>query len=343
MQDVSLQSKVILEPPLSKTTSSSPHVTADYVPENIVEENSELYESSFGIISSIVEDMIHLSVNIAEKNLKKLYQKRVTWKKAMFDVPYRERKSKLTKASRTGVQGKCSSNTCPFKCPNKISEEQQTNITSQYWKPSKKEQRLFVNEIQPTLNPEDKHLQILSERSDGIDTIVCKTFFLATLGYNKNNDRFLKTVRNDAKKHLSWYRKAWTSTSLEQNFEKSNCFTYQKFRPTASHYRREHAPRRLYLPSDVNIIFMFNDFKMKHPDFICSYELYRQEVKKMNISFAQLGAKNALHYYEHKTKYRNAREEYLKDSGKPEIENEMIISADLQKVIMLPRAECLKK
>nr|CAI5847251.1 unnamed protein product [Callosobruchus analis] len=34
---------------------------------------------------------------------------------------------------------------------------------------------------------------------------------------------------------------------------------------------------------------MFNDFKMKHPDFICSYELYRQEVKKMNISFAQLG------------------------------------------------------
>nr|CAI5858334.1 unnamed protein product [Callosobruchus analis] len=381
MQDVWLQSKVILEPPLSKTTSSSPHVTADYVPENIVEENSELYESSFGIISSIIEDMIHLSL---KKILKKaLPKKGLPRKRQMFDVPYREGKKQkeLTKASRSGVQGKCSSNTCPFKCPNKISEEQQTNINSQYWKLSKKEQHLFVNgcikqisKIRNITNTESRRqntYRYYLKSSDGIDTIVCKTFFLATLGYNKNNDRFLKTVRNDAKKTISpGIEKRGHRPALNKISRNPIVSHIKSFRPTASHYRREHAPRRLYLPSDVNITFMFNDFKMKHPDFICSYELYRQEVKKMNISFAQLGGEECFtcsafevhkndsgheyeitslecdscqKYYEHKTKYRNAREEYLKDSGKPEIENEMIISADLQKVIMLPRAEMFKE
>nr|CAH7725895.1 unnamed protein product [Callosobruchus chinensis] len=215
MQDVSSQSEVILEPPLSKTTSSSPHVTADYVtPENIVEENSELYESSFEILSSIIEDMINLSVNIAEIKIEKSFTKKgLPRKKQTFDVPYRERKKQkeLTKVSRSGVQGKCNSNTCPFKCTNKISEEKQTNINSQYWKLSKKEQRLFVSsciqqisKIRNTTNTESRRqntYRYYLKNSGGIDTIVCETFFLATLGYNKNNYRFLKTVRSDEKKN----------------------------------------------------------------------------------------------------------------------------------------------
>nr|CAI5842452.1 unnamed protein product [Callosobruchus analis] len=206
----------------------------------------------------------------------------------MFDVPYRERKKQkeLTKASRSGVQGKCSSNTCPFKCPNKISEEQQTNINSQYWKLSKKEQRLFVNgcikqisKIRNTTNTESRRqntYRYYLKSSDGIDTIVCKTFFLATLGYNKNNDRFLKTLGGE------------------------ECF-------------------------------------------ICSaFEVHKND-SGHEYEIISLECDSCKKYYQHKTKYRNAREEYLKDSGKPEIENEIIISADLQKVIMLPRAEMFKE
>ena len=32
------------------------------------------------------------------------------------------------------------------------------------------------------------------------------------------------------------------------------------FHPTTSHYRREHAPNRRYLPSDINTAFMHKDF-----------------------------------------------------------------------------------
>ena len=61
------------------------------------------------------------------------------------------------------------------------------------------------------------------------------------------------------------------------------------YNPSVSHYRREHAPLRRYLPSEVNIRSMFKDFREKNPHFKCGYELYRSEVRKMRISFAKLG------------------------------------------------------
>lgn len=34
----------------------------------------------------------------------------------------------------------------------------------------------------------------------------------------------------------------------------------ESFQPTVSHYRREHAPKTRYLPSDITIKFMHEDF-----------------------------------------------------------------------------------
>ncbi|KAF2887520.1 hypothetical protein ILUMI_18651 [Ignelater luminosus] len=61
------------------------------------------------------------------------------------------------------------------------------------------------------------------------------------------------------------------------------------FHPEISHYRREHAPLRKYLPSDFNITLMHKDFVGRYPDVSISYELYRKQVYSMNISFAVLG------------------------------------------------------
>lgn len=61
------------------------------------------------------------------------------------------------------------------------------------------------------------------------------------------------------------------------------------FHPESSHYRREHAPHRLYLPSDVTISKMFNLFIDQKPLKPCSYEYYRKVVDKLNISFTKLG------------------------------------------------------
>lgn len=59
------------------------------------------------------------------------------------------------------------------------------------------------------------------------------------------------------------------------------------FHPSASHYRREHAPLRWYLPGDITMKLMFSDFIEKGNR--CSCETYRKAVKSLNISFTKLG------------------------------------------------------
>lgn len=61
------------------------------------------------------------------------------------------------------------------------------------------------------------------------------------------------------------------------------------YKPSISHYRREHAPHRLYLPSDLSFSFMHKNFILKNPQSPCSYEKYRVVAKQMNISIVKLG------------------------------------------------------
>lgn len=61
----------------------------------------------------------------------------------------------------------------------------------------------------------------------------------------------------------------------------------ESFNPTVSHYRREHAPCRRYLPSDISIKLMFADYLEKGHK--CGYDNYRKAVRSKNISFTKLG------------------------------------------------------
>lgn len=110
---------------------------------------------------------------------------------------------------------------------------------------------------------------------------------------------------------------------------------------------------------------MFRDFQEQHKEFHCSNDLYRLVLKEMNISFTRLGHeecedcttfKNHGHgeenintecdccqkYLNHKNKYTRARKAYTIDAEKGENNDEVFFSADLQKVIMLPRMEEFK-
>ncbi|XP_050307969.1 uncharacterized protein LOC126744555 [Anthonomus grandis grandis] len=205
---------------------------------------------------------------------------------------------------------------------------------------------------------------------NGTENYVCKTFLLATLGFHPANDRFLKSVR-DTEPTAALPRKDMrgrhpNSAKVDRNLLVDHIKTFQ---PVVSHYRREHAPNRLYLSSDISVTLMYKDFVEKNPMVKASYELYRQAVASMNISFANLGneecfecekfnlhLKSSLHKKEdssidckecgvwkgHKENYVAAREEYEKDKKEREPEK-LIISADLQNVIMLPRAEMFKE
>lgn len=65
-----------------------------------------------------------------------------------------------------------------------------------------------------------------------------------------------------------------------------------QYSPTSSHYRREHAPHVLYLPSDLSAQKMFDSFnerQLEKNEASCSYGFYCKMLKELNIKFTQLG------------------------------------------------------
>ena len=112
---------------------------------------------------------------------------------------------------------------------------------------------------------------------------------------------------------------------------------------------------------------MYSNFRNKHKDFKCSYELYCSVIREMKIPFAKLGheecdqcevfmqhnpnhKKDSLNpnceyctkWSDHNKKARICRDEYQKDCEKYNTENGVRYSADLQKIMMLPRMDGFK-
>ncbi|KAH9639975.1 hypothetical protein HF086_008070, partial [Spodoptera exigua] len=193
---------------------------------------------------------------------------------------------------------------------------------------------------------------------------VCKIFFLTTLGYNKKNDRrILDAIKKPWNAQTDKRGKREHKEKIDRNQLKEHI---ESFRPAIAHYRRKHAPNKRYLPSDLNATLMFKDFQDKFPDIKVSYELYRHFLKKdMNISFTLLGNEECedcesfkLHqptcqdsascdtcisYKLHKQKYEKARKCYQEDVDlSTKFTEKAFYSADLQKVIMLPRIDMFK-
>ena len=80
-------------------------------------------------------------------------------------------------------------------------------------------------------------------------------------------------------------REAANKISGDQlNLIRSHIYSHH---PAISHYRRTHAPNRLYLSPELSIASMYKDFEKKHPG-ICKIETYRKQIKALNISFAKL-------------------------------------------------------
>lgn len=200
------------------------------------------------------------------------------------------------------------------------------------------------------------HFQVKHEKID-----VCKTFFLTTLGYNPQNNRHVhaalrKEIDNQKDKRGSYKRQ----NVIDRDIIKDHI---QSLNPTISHYRREHAPNKLYLPNDINVTMMHQCFIEKYPNMSVSFETYRKVVKEINISFAHLGHEECeqcalfkshtgcsqencdlcIQNSQHKSRYTESREEYQRDKEQGLTDKDCIyFSVDLQKVIMLPRMDQFK-
>lgn len=243
------------------------------------------------------------------------------------------------------------------------------------------EKRIFISSYVTSLQVKrhrsresrrNKTLRYYFKCMSGDRVEVCKLFFLSTLGYNKNNDRILQDCFTGNTQKIISHRgsmqgKHAKTPKVDRDVIKAHV---EAFNPAVSHYRREHAPHKRYLPSDLSIQLLFSDFREKHPDFVCSYEVYRNVVtKEMKISFTKLGHEECevcetflLHNPEHTkenpctdcdeclswkihmTKANEARSSYKLDKeASIQNNNTAYFSADMQKVIMLPRLDMFKK
>lgn len=179
---------------------------------------------------------------------------------------------------------------------------------------------------------------------------------MTTLGYKPSNDKPLQTawvnfkdaVAPPTDKRLG----AVPHNKIDSNPLKEHI---KSFEPSISHYRREHAPNRLHLPSDLSIKAMHKDLK-KNPSYNVSYNKYREVVGELNISFVKLGHEECeqceefrLHdethskenlqedclgctkWASHNERATMSREQYKLDS-ELDISDTVVYSADLEKV-----------
>ena len=191
-------------------------------------------------------------------------------------------------------------------------------------------------------------------------TYVCQKFLLETLGYGTN--QALKTaLRSSGKLESNNDKRGKTAAANRLGHETiQDVITHIKsYNPQISHYRRVHAPNRLYLPPTLNIAKMHKAY-LKNEGCNVSY-VYRREVNNLNISFAKLGeeecevcishdlhicslpeevCEDCISIEKHRNPANIAHKMYKEDAAN-NYDNDKF-SADLQKVVMLPRMPGIK-
>ena len=127
------------------------------------------------------------------------------------------------------------------------------------------------------------HLLVIISCRQGMELKhVCKKFFLGTLGYSC--DSILTESRQSAGSEHFFPQNAKRGSHNPSHKLKEEVILQLKehimrYHPQVSHYRREYAPNRLYLHTDVNATEMFADFNLTYPKLV-SYETYRRQIKK---------------------------------------------------------------
>ena len=263
---------------------------------------------------------------------------------------------------------------CKKRCIERVKEERRSAINSCVWELSFNDRRKWIysnirqipkkrcmiedgNESRRTYSR-----YYFMSLGDGNEVSVCKTFFLNTLGYSCDSI-ITETLQSSGPERICPQNDKRGSHTPSHKLKDETIIKIKEhimcFHPQVSHYRREHAPNRLYLPTDINVREMFADYNSNFPNSI-SYETYRRQIKQLNIAFVKLGeedcelcdehklhmkthqeiqvedCENCKEFVLHKNRYDAARELYKSDAVKSSSDTKYM-SVDLQKVILLPR------
>ena len=371
-------------------------VDKDYQCEHNISSYQSDSESDFIPCSQQIKQKIILESpeqSDAETNQIQLTKKGNIKKRKTYNVSLSDRK-RLKKEEKIitkyFVKTGCNENICKKKCSRSFSEEFRKKINKNYWRMSWMEQKYFFLNNTKTKKPDrpknkqndnnvgkrynrSKTITYFLSNENGDKVHVCKTFFLTTLGYNKNNCKAVRNILNIKHDPKLYAKPLIDGRGHKQNPNKIDPTKIinhiMSFNPAISHYRREHAPNKKYLPSDINISIMYKLYCESGPEKV-SYAFYRKVVKQLNISFTKLGQEECelcekffIHnpdremirhrncdsckdYEKHRERYILARKRYEVDADKQTQKKNnpdtLIFAADLEKVIMLPRMEQFK-
>ena len=215
---------------------------------------------------------------------------------------------------------------------------------------------------------EEEQEMASGDNSVGRCVDVCKPFFLTTLGFNEGSDAAVMSAVGKG---------PICATDISQRPEPVNKVDDEKivehimsFRPVKHHYRYEHAPHRLYLPTDITLQTMYSDYLRGVSEGTlpaCSRERYRQSMQRLNIGNTRLSGEECakcsahirhmeeahgeqvtepnahkqgcdvyLKHKEHLETAKSARHAYRADADRQWQPDEIILSADMMKVTLLP-------
>lgn len=366
---INILDNVLITPPNATAVNVPPSLSHEHEPlplEDDINNTLTLVDFVQDIISDILDNVMQ-ELNMMMFTKKGTLRQR---RKHIFKV--KERKSMNVLATKSNHQLKSVCNDkCPKKCKEKITFSTRLIINKEFWLMGKKEQKNFILNSTTHTIPKRRTVDHDSRRKKtvtyyfkdkkGFKQEVCKRFFLGTLGYKGNNDKTIRNVLSSVDRSSISANKPDRRASnkrkpiVDRDIIKKHI---ESFQPQVSHYRREHAPRRRYLPSDVTIQFMYNHFKEKFPNIKFSYNLYWQVLSELNISFTKLGheecwacevflqhskstghkrdslvdgCKKCDEWKKHFRKYTEARREYQKDATN-QSSTKITVTADLQKV-----------
>ena len=251
---------------------------------------------------------------------------------------------------------------CKQKCGSKISELRRKILNREFWNKNYDDRKKWIaacceRASNGKLTAKRRtNISYKLRNGNGELLQVCQKFFLSTIGKKDRRDQIVRTALDtieigeifpsQSKKGKHIKRQVYDRDLIKKHV--------MSFNPQISHYRRMHAPNRLYLTSDITVRFMHADFIKTHKPV--SYSVYNKVILEMNISFTKLGeeecetcSKHEFHlktcqgnqlecvlcmqYSIHKESYQSARESYKtdKETGKK------AFAVDLQKVGLLPR------
>lgn len=190
------------------------------------------------------------------------------------------------------------------KCASLISEAERRLIYESFWQMEREPQRIWMTKHIKEIRSKRRAVEgsrrnfsrtyelpkCTDNKDEQINIKVCQKLFLSTLGYKSSTvvDFLLKAVKDEHGTRLPKPRPDQRGRHEPANKKNKSLVKdhIYKYGPKPSHYRREHAPKRKYLPADLTIKSMHADYNSSQPnEMTVSYEYYRRVLEEQNIGF----------------------------------------------------------